>query len=98
MRWAKGAVSSFRKGCLVRGVMAGKKSKGETKAQGRRGASSLQSGGPDDIARRLPGMRTQDELSLQQVTLLHLLSPLSNVLMAHHSTGSSQICNVALGL
>ena len=75
--------------------MAGKKSKGETKAQSRRGASSLQSGGLDDIARRLPGMRTQDEFPLQQVALLHILSPLSNVLMAHHSTGNTRIYNVA---
>ena len=51
--------------------MAGKKVKGETKAQGRRAISFLQSGGIDDIARMLPGMRTHDELSLQQVALLH---------------------------
>lgn len=75
--------------------MAGKKSKGETKGQGRRGASSLHSGGPDDIARRLPGMRTQDEHSLHQVALLHILSPLSDVLTAHHSTGNTRIYNVA---
>lgn len=75
--------------------MAGKKIKGETKAQGRRGVSSLQSGGIDDVARRLPGMRTHDELSLQQVALLHILSPLSTVLLAQHSTGNTRIYVVA---
>ncbi len=56
-----------RKGCLVRGVMAGKKSKAEAKTQGRRGAGYAQSVGIDDVPRRVPPMRTQDDLSVKQV-------------------------------
>ena len=47
--------------------MAGKKNKAEGKAQGRRGAGTLQSSGIDDITRRLTGMQVQDELTIQQV-------------------------------
>ena len=48
--------------------MAGKKNRSEAKGQSRRGAgSSLQSSGSDEVTRRLPPMRAQDDLVFQQV-------------------------------
>ena len=51
----------------AKGVMAGKKNKGEAKGQSRRGAGALQSSSVDDSSRRLTGTQVQDELTLQQV-------------------------------
>ena len=49
--------------------MAGKKNKSEAKGQSRRGAGSLaQSSVSDEISRRLPPMRAQDDLVFQQVS------------------------------
>lgn len=51
----------------AKGVMAGKKNKGEAKGQSKRGAGALQSSSVDEMSRRLTGTQLQDEMALQQV-------------------------------